>query len=372
MSEENFSIKKWLGWLVALLLVTWIVVGSVRSSKARGKRGDIQDLTIEAPKSSGGEKPYQESKKPEIVHKISSSRYLSNPDNLPLDPAQGVTLIQENYSGNRLGYKLSDAGRFYATLGLEEAKQFILSCPPGSAGQLGVTGAASEIANEHRPDLFYFLHEYSDEIGERNMDSGLRGLFEIWALDGFEAGWSFLSELDFAEKQKHEWFEDMLGNYRGPVLEVLSSVEDPELYQRLIMSRPSIKAHLAVRDFGIFSQFDGYLEDESLGRLVENQIDQSEHPVQAVEALYRTGITGSREIVIGSLQDLISQDATSGIEALNRLEDDGVTSEVMEKAYRSIALYDLESAMEWAKKIQNARMRERALRDLEERRESGE
>ena len=348
------------------MLGCWILFVSLRSTDEQGEVDELKSDTLRVSKSGGSESERfsSASKGSQLVQRAGRPSEL---DSLPSDPSEGVALLRERYSGRWLGNQLEQAGYFYAKLGLEESKEFILNCPPGLAGNKGVEAAVSFIASEHRPGLFHFLQENTDVIGQATVEDGLDEFFKAWAGDDFEGGWSFLLGLELSREQKCKWAVKMLGGNREPILDVLSSVENPELRKDLTASWPSIKAHLAVRDYRVFSQLEGYLDERSARRSVQSQIDKSTYPVQAVEALYQSGVTGSREVVIDTLEELTARDVNSGIEVLTKLKDDELTSQVIAGSYKSIARYDLARAREWVGKIQDSKRRKAALEELEER-----
>ncbi len=365
--SANPRIWAWSGWLVALVLAAWIVLDPRGSGDQAGREHDSEvparHPRRSEPLASGGALEAGRRVENRSVSAVSSAP--RNELDLPPDPVEGIARLRAKFSGNKLGDNLYRAGSYYAALGLEEAKEFILNVPPGSAGDQGVSGAAANAAHEDRPALFAFFQENEGSFGKRTVDIGCRHLLTVWANHDFDGGWSFLLGQDLPEEQKVDWAVSMLSQVDERVLEALESVAEPDLRQRLTASWPSVQAHLAAGDYSIFGKLEGHLEDRSLQRSVRVSIDKSDHPARAITALYEAGVTGSRPVVVLALEELIGRDATSGIEVLTSLGDPGLTSDVIFGAYRSIARYDLAAARAWAGEIQEPRKREAALNDLD-------
>ena len=344
----------------AIIGLLVLIVGLLVWSITRGPEDPVEDGPITGPAGKGGDDT-----QPRIPRKMipedgapggTTLTIQKNPLGLPDSPAAGIEQLRKEYSGRELGSKLWKAGKYYARMGPESAKDYIMNVPPGSAGQSALTGAVHGISPEYAPEIFSFMIDNAQAINEEMVGVALFDLIDMWAGKEFEASWDFVSQQGTAE-QRASWLEAVLA--AGSPEEIFSkveSVEDPSLRRKLLASPSSLKAHVNNGRFEIFGELDSVLQDRTVSRRLLTIVEESNHGPAAIGAMHKAQLSDPG-LVATAVARWAARDTNAALEFLTKTGDPQLTSDAIERSYRTILKYDPEAAAAWVEKIRDPKRR---------------
>lgn len=274
--------------------------------------------------------------------------------------------LRSNFFGKDLETELWVLGNEFGSKGIDAVRDFILHVPPGIIGDSALAGLMVGVDPNIASEVFNLLQASKDHLREHQVTRASSNLFHSWGNKDFEAAWSFALSLEQSGKGKTEYLDMALwGADPNRVVAVVGAVSDPDLKNKLASSTVSILGHLKAGDQGILYQnIATKPADKALQVAFAEAMRTAGDYSGTLSTLHSTDYAGKNELITAAMADWVGSDTNHALEFLLEIDDEQLTSRVIEQNYRKIALYDRESALTWASRIQDQGIRDRVLREL--------
>lgn len=277
-----------------------------------------------------------------------------------------IAELREHFSGLDLGYKLEELGRSYGSADFDTIKNFILTAPPGTVGEMALTGLMKGLDPSLAPQVFEFIQGTKNHLGDSQTSAATYDLFSHWGRKDFASAWSYALEVGSEHPQHFRWLATSLwGASNAEGLNAIQSLEKETL--RLVASEDGgMNAFMRAGEFpALFEALDGQLNSSKVQISFERRIKSFENRPEILRQLYNSPVEGKNDLLSVTINDWIRTDPIEGLEFLSSLNDSDVSSQVITNSYQIIADADPATAREWALLIKNPKLRKKALKEID-------
>jgi len=303
----------------------------------------------------------------------SSTQETATTKKWPDDPKIALASLREDLSGQKLEIELQRAAQHYMSLGLESAKEFILSLPPGGIGERTLVTAV-RYSIPYAPELVGFLKENESTLTDRWVKSALFSLQVTWRgydMDGALDYFTSSSVLSYDEKYLRiaqmlnmppaQWGDS------DDVLGYINSLPNGRLREDLLNSQGYFRAQIKSGDLAALqSEFVRISElappqQKALTETIADSFRYIDDPGPALELLATSNVHGRDEVLFRSYQRWLFEDVNAALTSLARVPAGAPRDRIIASSWKTIADYDPSAARLWIGQIENETDRARIL-----------